>query len=36
MVAGVTRWLLLAAVLVLLAMIVWLSWNTPVDLDRMR
>jgi hypothetical protein len=36
MVAGVTRWLLIIAVLVLLAVIVWLTWDTPVDVNRMR
>jgi hypothetical protein len=35
-VATVTRWLLIAAALILLAVIVWLTWNTPVDLDRMH
>jgi hypothetical protein len=32
----VTRWLLIAAALILLAVIVWLTWNTPVYLDRMH
>jgi hypothetical protein len=36
LVAGVTRWLLLAAALILLVIIVWLSWDTPVDINRMR
>jgi hypothetical protein len=36
MVAGVIRWVLLAAALVLLGVIVWLTWDTPVDLNRMR
>jgi len=32
----VTRWLLIAAAVALLAAVVWLSWDTPVDLSRMR
>jgi hypothetical protein len=35
-VTRVPRWLLITAALVLLAVIVWLTWNTPVDLDRMH
>jgi hypothetical protein len=35
-VATVTRWLLLAAAVALLAVIVWMSWDTPVHLNRMH